>query len=133
MTRFFALTLGIAVALAADGSQRVKAQGTVTNTAACLERASRETNLLDIQLRRLCWATPSPTAPVACYLAASQTLLLTDPQSIELCRCTRSMAPITCYEEVRREALLTEPEMVAICSPTISQLLRWDCTSALGT
>ncbi len=133
MTRVFVLLVVVATVLVADGSHRATAQGTVTNTAACLERAARDTDLVEIQLRRLCWATPSPTAPVACYVAASQTLLLTDPQSIELCRCTRSMAPITCYEELRREALLSEPEMVAACSPTVSQLLRWDCTSALGT
>lgn len=98
------------------------------DTLACLQRAAHETDLLAGQITRLCWATPSPDAPVDCYLAARGSLHLTDPQSVLLCRCADSIAPATCVDSLHHATLLTDPEMISLCSPTIVLRLRADCT-----
>jgi hypothetical protein len=126
------LVAALAVASVSGGSdaraQRDAPAPTLADTAACAETARRRTELVPTQIRRLCVATPSPTAPVDCYVAATRTLLLTDPQGIELCRCTATLGPIECVRALRDAALLTDPEMVEACSPTITRALRADCT-----
>jgi hypothetical protein len=120
--------LALLAVSADEGRAQPAAVPTLADTAQCLERARHETDLLERQLDRLCIATPSPTAPVACYLEASRSLLLTDPQSIELCRCTATLAPVQCFRQLRDAERLTEQEMVALCSPTVTLGLRLDCT-----
>jgi len=124
----------VSVALAlvcADGLRAQPPTGsrpTLRDTEVCFDRAQRETDLLAGQIRRLCVATPSPSAPVDCYIEATRTLLLTDGQGIELCRCSATIEPASCFRQLRREAQLTDQEMLVLCSPTNSLGLRVDCT-----
>jgi hypothetical protein len=96
--------------------------------AACLAQAERRTELVPDQRERLCIASPSPSAPVDCYVEATRTLLLADQEAVELCRCTPTIQPVRCVEALRREARMTDPEMIAFCSPTSTRGLRADCT-----
>lgn len=126
----FGATLTVALSLAAPSGAQAPPHSapTAADTASCIEHAHQSTNLVDIQITRLCYATPSPTLPVDCFVEASRTLLLTDLQSIALCRCTDSMVPVQCFRRLRDAALLTETELLAACSPTIANNLRLDCT-----
>lgn len=123
-----ALTLAASLGLVTDSVSAQRAAPTLADTAACVEAAQRRTELVPVQIQRLCVATPSPVAPVDCYVEATRTLLLTDPQGILLCRCTATLQPIACFRALRDAALLTEPEMVDACSPTVTLGLRADCT-----
>jgi hypothetical protein len=117
------------VALCATSSTHAQApRATLEDTATCMEQAAHRTDLLVGQQQRLCFATPSPSAPIDCYLEATQTLLLTDPQAVELCRCSATVQPARCVHDLRREARLTDPELVAMCAPTTTLGLRADCT-----
>lgn len=117
----------IALPAPAGSAQVPDARPTLRATALCLQQADRDTDLVPTQIDRLCIATPSPRMPVDCYIAASRSLLLTDDQSIELCRCTATMEPITCFEATHNGSLLTETEILALCSPTITRGLGDDC------
>lgn len=94
---------------------------------ACIEVASRNTNLLTLQKVRLCNAAPNAHGPVDCFVEATRTLMLTDAQGITLCRCTPSNEPIACFRRVRSDALITQDEIIARCSPTTTQGLGFDC------
>ena len=126
----FGATLTAALSLAAPGGAQPPARSapTAADTAMCIEHAQQSTDLIDAQVARLCYATPSATAPVDCFTEASRGLLLTDSQSIALCRCTDSLLPVQCFRRLRDAALLTDNEMLASCSPTIANNLRIDCS-----
>lgn len=126
------LVLCLVAPLALDGAaaQRGSPRPRLADTAACVDAAQRRTELVPVQIRRLCVATPNATGPVDCYVQATRALLLTDPQGVELCRCTPDLGPIICIRALREAALLTETEMIEACSPTITLDLRADCTPA---
>lgn len=94
---------------------------------ACIDVASHNTNLLTLQKVRLCNAAPNAHGPVDCFVEATRTLMLTDPQGIALCRCTPSNAPIACFRRVRSDEFITQDEIIARCSPTTTQGLGFDC------
>jgi hypothetical protein len=122
------VAVGVVLLPSDTGHTQASTRPTIADTAACLERAERVTELVPVQRARLCVATPSPNAPVDCFIAATRTLLFTEAQGIELCRCSATLGPVACVRALRDSATLTEPEMLALCSPTITQSLRADCT-----
>lgn len=111
----------LVVPVAARGGSTARAQTrTLPPAARCLEQATAATNLLDTQRVRLCTGAPG-IEPVSCFLEATQGLLLTEPQGIALCRCTRSASdPVECVRRLRSEVRYTEPEMVEMCSAQAS-------------
>ncbi len=120
-------TLAFVLAFLSQDHTLVRAQRSALNAIeACMEVASQRTSLLTLQKVRLCNAAPNPEGPVACFVEA-RTLLLTDAQSIALCRCTPTSEPIACFRRVRAAESITQDEIVARCSPTTLRDLGFDC------
>jgi hypothetical protein len=101
---------------------------TLEATLQCIDLAARQTDLVPDQRASLCFAASSASAPVACWLEATQVLDLTDEEGLLLCRCTSSLAPVACVHDLRNRWLATDPEMIALCSPAITLGLRLDCS-----
>lgn len=94
---------------------------------ACMEVATRRTQLPTAQKVRLCNAAPSALGPVDCFVEASRELALTDEQAVALCRCTPSNEPIACFQRVRAAERITPTETITRCSPATLQDLGFDC------
>ena len=136
MRRITALVLGFGIlagvivlllmALAGDSELFAQEAGGFdrSETADCFLAAKANTTLLDNQAAVLCRGTPTPTGPVACYLAADNQLTLTMGQKIDLCRCAESAAPVDCFSRIKDQSFLLDAQISNLCAPVeVSQLL----------
>ena len=66
--------------------------------------------------------------PIECFSAASTETRLLDPQKVDLCRCAYDARPVDCVREAQRETLLNDAQVVELCRATHLFGLYGDCS-----
>jgi hypothetical protein len=71
-------------------------------------------------------------APVECYKRGEDETNLLSSQLVDLCRCAFDTRPVDCVREAQRETFLNDAQVIDLCAATQLEGLGYDCRPIYG-